>query len=354
MLPISICVITKNEEKHMPKFLSAIKTSMAGYDYELVIVDTGSTDSTISIAKEYTDKIYHFDWIGDFAAARNFSIECASNDWILVLDCDEYITDVDVSCFEKMTKQDARAVGVITRINYYDMNGVPSIYNEGVERFFNRTKYHYEGIIHEQIRCLDGQVIPSRIEIPIVADHVGYNGTPEETADKVKRNLDLLLKMLANNPDDPYLYFQIGQSYNKVKDYENACLYYGKGLEYDVDPRTEYVQMMVIGYGYALLDTGRQEEALGLEGVYEEFKDLADFVCLMGIIYLRNGMLEQAVDEFLKATDISNARVEGSNSYIPLFNLGCINEVLGNTEDAIALYKKCGEFGPAVDRLQKI
>ncbi len=97
MTPISICVIMKNEEKNMENFLSAIKKHFKNYPYELILVDTGSTDATISIAEKYTDKIFHFQWINDFSAARNFSLSCASNDWILVLDCDEYVTEFDPS-----------------------------------------------------------------------------------------------------------------------------------------------------------------------------------------------------------------------------------------------------------------
>ena len=81
--PISICVIMKNEEKHMEHFLSAITGIFQNYPYELVLVDTGSTDHTIDIARKYTSNIFHFQWINDFSAARNYSLSCASNDWVL-------------------------------------------------------------------------------------------------------------------------------------------------------------------------------------------------------------------------------------------------------------------------------
>jgi hypothetical protein len=168
---------------------------------------------------------------------------------------------------------------------------------------------------------------------------------------KAERNNQLLFKMLETAPDDPYLYFQLGQSFNAMGDNENACLYYGKGLEYDVDPRTEYVQMMVTGYGYSLINLGRFEEALLFENIYDEFSGSADFVCLMGLIYLRNGLVAQALEEFAKAATFKTARTEGCNSYIPTYNMGCIHEVLGNTDLAIDLYRKCGDFEPAKKRL---
>ncbi len=353
MTPISICIIAKNEEKHMDTFLSSIKKHMQNYPYEIVIVDTGSVDQTVAIARKYTDKIFHFKWVNDFSAARNYSLNCASYDWILVLDCDEYITDIDIKTFSRMMSQYPNCVGMINRRNHYEMNGTDSIYTDQVERFFNRKLYHYEAIIHEHVRALNGQPF-MRVELSITAEHCGYTGTAEQLAQKAERNNELLFKMLEENPDDPYLYFQIGQSYNMLHDDNKACYYYGKGLEYDVDPRAEYVQMMVIGYGYALLHLERYDEALQFQNIYDEFSFSADFVCLMGLIYLRNGQVVQAMKEFLKATTFEEAHVAGANTFIPTFNMGCINEVLGDIDTAVTLYRKCGNFKPALDRLAKL
>lgn len=352
MTPISICIIAKNEEKHMEVFLSSIKKYMGAYPYEIVLVDTGSTDATIEIARRFTDNIFHFDWINDFSAARNFSISCAQNNWILVLDCDEYLTSIDTNALELMINQYSQHVGMITRRNHYLLNGSDSVHTDLVERFFNKKLYHYEAIIHEQVRPINKDLQMRRVNLPITVEHSGYIGTPEELKTKAERNIELLLKMLSNTPEDPYLHFQLGQSYNMMQDKEKACFHYAIGLEHATNPALEYVQMMVLGCGYALIDLGRNKEALLLENVYEDFCQTADFVCMMGIIYLRNGLLEQAVDEFFKATTMEISHVEGANSFIPTYNLGCINEVLGNTEDAIALYKECGDFPIARERLK--
>ena len=354
MLPISVCIIVKNEEKNVDIFLRSLIEKMKGYPCEIIFVDTGSTDSTVSIAERYIENVYHFDWIDDFSAARNYSISLAKNDWVLILDCDEFVTQLDISCFEMLAKQYPEGVGVLNRVSHYKMNDSDSIYNDQVERFFNRNIYYYEYIIHEQVRNINSFDKYERIEIPLTVDHCGYNGTDDELVNKAYRNNKLLLKMLDEKSDDPYIYFQLGQSYNVLHDDEKACFYYGKGLEYDVDPKAEYVQMMVIGYGYALVNLERYEEALSYESIYDEFSSLADFVCLMGIIYLRNGLIEEAADQFLNATTIDNYHVEGTNTFIPLYNLGCINEVLGNTDIAVELYEKCGEFNPAKDRLSQL
>lgn len=349
---------------------------MGNFPYEIVITDTGSTDDTLTIINQVKEDTHsnirtcHFDWINDFAAARNFSLDQAQNDWVLVLDCDEYVEAIDISFFEQMATRYPYGVGMLVRKNHQILNDTDSIYTDNVERFFNKKYFYYESIIHEQVRIRpeyvdkfaslypDKQVIPNanyvRINIPLTVDHCGYIGTPEEALAKAKRDSDLLFKMLEQNPDDPYIYFQIGQSFNSIHDDENAAKYYSKGLEYDVDPNAEYVQMMVEAYGYNLIHLERYEEALGFEGIEDVFGKTPEFAVLMGLIYLRNGLIMQAMSQFLKATTYDTCRTEGSNTFIPYFNMGCVNEVLGNTADAIALYKKCGKFPQALNRLAEL
>ena len=85
MKTLSLCMITKNEEKNISRCLNSVKEIVD----EIIIVDTGSTDNTIEIAKSYGANIYHYDWTNDFSDARNKSLEKATKDWILVLDADE-------------------------------------------------------------------------------------------------------------------------------------------------------------------------------------------------------------------------------------------------------------------------
>lgn len=101
MLPLSVCIIAKNEEKHIEECLKRLSP----YGLEIVLTDTGSTDRTLAIAEKYTDRIYHFDWCDDFGAAKNFCIQKASHDWILSLDCDEYIEQLDIAALAHCMEQ---------------------------------------------------------------------------------------------------------------------------------------------------------------------------------------------------------------------------------------------------------
>lgn len=351
MLPISVCIIAKNEEQNIENCIKPLRA----YDWEIIVVDTGSTDHTKEIAAKYADKVLDYAWCDDFSAARNYSIKQASHDIILVIDSDEYLTEIDLEAIQRLASQNPISVGLLSRENHYQMNGTDSVYVDLVERLFSRKYYHYEGIIHEQVRLREpNRYTYATYQIPLLLNHSGYNGSKEALQEKALRNISLLKKDLETHPDNPYAYFQIGQSYNMIHDDENACLYYGKGLSYDVDPAAEYVQMMVIGYGYALLHLNRAEEALGLSGIYDAFAVSADFFTLMGLIYLRNGKYMNALLEFVKALSCSNVHVIGANSFIPSYNIGLINEMMGDKEAALMHYRKCGDFPMALEKIREL
>ena len=156
---------------------------------------------------------------------------------------------------------------------------------------------------------------------------------------------------LQKNGDDPYILFQLGQSYFGLFDYERALLYFEKALAMDVNEQEYYVQTLVESYGYCLLYLKHYTEALGLEGIYPVFSKRADFVFLMGLIYMNNTMFDAAVTEFLKAATITEHAVEGVNSYSAYYNAGVIYECMGNAKEALKCYKKCGNYEPAILRI---
>lgn len=342
--------------KNASKTLRSVLEPLKDCGFEVVIVDTGSTDDSVDIARSYTEHVYDFEWIDDFSAARNFSISKATNDWILALDSDEVITSIDVSKLTELTRKPIECLGYITRRNHFGSAENDSVYTDEVDRFFNKKSWHFEGAIHEQLRPVRPLSKPNcdpLFDTTIKCEHSGYQGSEEDMLAKSKRNEELLLKDLKKNGGDPYTYFQLGQCYNGFDD-EKALEYYSKGLEFDVDPSLEYVQMMVIAYGYALVHLERFDEALGLESIYDEFATSADFITLMGVIYMRSGQYLKAMTEFLKATMHPVAHNEGANSYIPLYNMGIINEMAGNKDDAINYYERCGNFKMAQDRLSEL
>lgn len=347
MHPISVCIIAKNEESRIEQCLSSVKPC----GFEIVVVDTGSTDRTKEIASHYADKVLDFPWCDDFSAARNFSLREASNNWIFMIDCDETIKEIDVEELNYFRKHLSDKVGSVSRENLVTENGVLTLNNtDYTERFFNKKLYRYTGIIHEQLTPIRGHEIPNLL-LHTTLTHTGYDMTEEERQAKYRRNFTLLEKQLEQDPQNPYLYYQLGKSCEILEDYARACGYYDKGLEFDLDPELAYVQAMVVSYGNALLRTGQTQTALGFEAIYDEFAPVTDFIYLMGNVYRENGMWEQALAQYQKALTMPPGRQNGTNSFLPLYQCGCIFEQLGDIESAIALYGQCGEFAPAKERL---
>ena len=352
-LPISVCMIAKNEEQHIEECCKCL----VPYGFEIVLVDTGSTDRTVDLAKRYTDRIYHFDWCSDFSAAKNYALEKASHDWILSIDCDEYIESADLSALAAHMKSHSTYAGRILIRNRFTENGQTAYEQVRVSRFVNRRCYHFEGAVHEQLVPVTSPDATSPsvkyvYDAPITVLHVGYDGSEKEMREKSERNIALLERELETQGPDPYTYYQLGQSYRKLHDYERAFYYFDLGLSMDVDPTLDYVQTMVESYGYTLLDLKRNQDALNLLGVYDEFAKRADFVFLMGLVYMNNGLFDESIHEFQKATTIEEFAVDGVNSYKAYYNIGVIYECTGHTKEAKDAYRKCGGYKPAVKRLQ--
>lgn len=359
-MQLSICVITKNEQKNIKQCLEALKP----YGFEIIVVDTGSTDATREIASYYASTVYDFVWCNDFAAAKNFAISKASNEYVMVIDSDEYLESIDIERLQQMIEKNSEKVGRIQRRNIFTRSNRQQENMEWINRIFSKNKFHYEGRIHEQMTSLDGEEYET-YQAPVVILHSGYDLTEEERKIKAERNSTLLLQELEQLKQEadknarsaeqiPYIIYQLGKSYYLAGDYAKACEYFSEGLSFDLEPKLEYVIDMVETYGYALINSGQAETALFFENIYEEFGDCADFKFLMGLIYMNNEMFDEAVTEFLKATEYKSCRNVGANSYLAFYNAGVIFECCGMLEEAKEFYSKSGDYGPAVARLTEM
>lgn len=346
MNPFSVCIIAKNEEKNILRCLKSLQK----LDCEIILCDTGSTDNTVTLASPYVTRTISYQWGNDFAAARNYSIAQASHDQVLILDCDEWIESANSADFIKLSKAYPSHVGLLKRINLLNPDNRSGAYTDWVPRFFNRNFFTYQGRIHEQVVSLTGEPLQG-FHMPLVVLHSGYVGTPEEMALKHERNIRMLKRELETAPDYPYYNFQMGQEYYNLYEYEKALDYYSKVLQNELLPDVEYHRLTVIAYGDCLINTPRKAEALALKDLESLFGGNPDFSFLMGKIYMANGRPLEAVPEFIKALSMDNPYKEGTNTYMPMYCLGLINESFGNYAAARDFYEKCGDFPPAVEKL---
>lgn len=326
-MPISVCIIAKNEEKYIEDCLKKLKP----YGFEIVVTDTGSTDRTKEIAQKYADKVLDFTWINDFSAARNFCASQASNNWILALDCDEYVESVDIRILRVLLQQKPKQVGVIRMKNLQMRQGDEVGYSiDDLPRLYNRNYYQYDKPIHEQIvhkkNELDGL---EGFLMPMEVIHHGYAITGDDMVKKQERNLEILYKGLEEEPDNPYYYFQVGCSLQVLKRYEEAAQMYEKGLSFNPPTDRTYVVEMITSLACVYSDAGKKAEALAIMDKYADQCNTANYTFCHANILLENDQPLKAVMNYLKATMMKDSNTLGERL------LTCYERI-------IAIYQKTG------------
>lgn len=150
--PLSVCIICKNEQEKIERCLNSV-----AWADEIVILDSGSTDATLDIAKKFTDKIYQReDWAG-FGEQRRRAEALASHDWIFAIDCDEEVPeDLKNEIIERLASANEKDVFMLNRLTHFCGQ---YIYHSGwypnlVHRIYNRKHFGYnDKLVHEAVSC---------------------------------------------------------------------------------------------------------------------------------------------------------------------------------------------------------
>ncbi|MCM1054174.1 MAG: glycosyltransferase family 2 protein [Bacteroides sp.] len=239
---LSIGMIVKNEEKYLERCLTALKPLLDEVDSELIIADTGSTDGTAEIAKRFTDNVYSFEWVNDFSAARNSTLERAKGEWYMFIDADEILQSCgDIIRFFKSGEYKRYNSATYVQRSYQSMvNGEIDYGSFSDFRVLRLTK-RLDGIvfknpIHEALTPFYDPIK----HLDAVADHFGYvfysdGAVTEEAIAKSKRNLVPMLKIAdglkPGEKPDMSLYKEIADCYLLSEDYDAAIKYLDLGLK---------------------------------------------------------------------------------------------------------------------------
>lgn len=347
MIPISVCIITKNEAERLEQCLQALQS----FSFEIVVVDTGSTDNSKEIARKYTDKVFDFIWIDDFSAARNYAAKCAAHNIIFPIDTDEIVTSLDLNALQEAIANHPRSVGYVKRLDYFEAGSEVRHYDVMIERIYDRRYYHFERPIHEVILPLS-DISYSSYETTVTLDHIGYLGDKNTLQNKAERNLALLQKEVEKSPEDPYPYFQIGQSYMLMRDHEHACESFKEAIAHNPAPTESYTRILVNNYGNALIELDRPEESIKLLSYYEYYDNNIDYLCMIGLSYMLIGQPLRALPEFVKA--LSAPTRDSNDPRIPSYYIGYIYEYFGKKDIARTHYLNCGDYAPAVEALARL
>ncbi|MCX6146568.1 MAG: glycosyltransferase [Candidatus Kapabacteria bacterium] len=215
---ITLAMIVKNEEKMLDDCLESVK----GLVDEIVIVDTGSTDKTLEIAQRHNAKIYHFPWVDDFAQARNEALKHSTGSWILYLDADERLNQIDNDKLKNHLKSLPEMIGGLLctiESNHSNLTGETDMHRGGYPRIFKNIGYpklKFQGRVHEQIAPSLRDAGYEFITSDIVINHLGYNQPREIMEKKVQRNYKMLLEHVKEEPVNGYAWFQLGQTLSQM------------------------------------------------------------------------------------------------------------------------------------------
>ena len=195
---LSVCMIVKNEERFLGQCLASVKDIAD----ELIVIDTGSTDRTVEIAREHGAQVGHFEWCNDFAAARNASIAPATGDWILFLDADEELSPAEKTELPRLLIQTQISLYRLPLINTHQGEKSQSY----VPRLFrNPPGLMFYGCVHEGVlsfiekTCNPWQLSIDFCNLKIL--HHGYDPAVMQERNKIQRNHDLLRNAILENPN---------------------------------------------------------------------------------------------------------------------------------------------------------
>ncbi|MGA9119999.1 MAG: glycosyltransferase [Bacteroidota bacterium] len=214
---ISLSMIVKDEEA----FLASCLESVKGVVDEMVIVDTGSTDRTLSIAREAGARVIQMEWTGDFSVARNRSLDECTGEWVLCLDADERLAPGQSARIQSLVAQPSVDAYVMRVRSVLRMeNGKKTVQVMPYPRLFRRVDgVGFERAIHEQIAPSILRRGGTIVQTDLLIEHLGYDRGFDILKQKVHRNLGPLLEKAGKDPADWYAKFQLARSFMLVQDY---------------------------------------------------------------------------------------------------------------------------------------
>ncbi len=269
---LSCCIIAKNEERNIERCLKSIVTA----SHEIILVDTGSTDHTIDIANKYGVKVIETKWKNDFSMARNISLDNASGDWVLFIDCDEELHKNSRKRIKEIIQNsDLEAYQV--RVNNI-LNNKNTVNASSIRLFRNREIFRFRGKIHEQISysILENFDLKSIGESDICLIHYGYDNNNSNINAKIKRNLEVL-NTYSEDEKDGFFYYNLGTEYLRLLDTEKALVNYIMALK-QTNPGMGYAGSLVSKTISTLTAMNRFKDALEqaryFQTIYKDYKDL--------------------------------------------------------------------------------
>ncbi|MBV8153369.1 MAG: glycosyltransferase [Candidatus Eremiobacteraeota bacterium] len=217
---ISLCMIVKNEERFLRQCLDSVKDVVD----EMIVVDTGSTDTTMEIARSYGAHVIQRPWRDDFAWARNQALEAATKRWILVLDADEELLVESIPALRQLKTVPAEHTALWARLHNKsdDYRGTGAMSHALIRVFPNTPEIRYKGLIHEYPTVDGSRDGLKGMTSPVTIVHHGYVKEIVNAREKGARNLAMVRAATEQEPEEAFNWFNLGSTAFMVNDYETA------------------------------------------------------------------------------------------------------------------------------------
>jgi len=344
---ISLCIITKDEEEFLPRCLESVQ----GLVDEIVVVDTGSTDRTVAIARKYGASVFHHPWEDDYSKHRNQSIAYATGDWILVMDADEVIAARDLDKIRRIidsVKADGFeftlrnydtqlfANSTLTTNDYEEEKGLPGFIPVDLIRLFKKDPdICFTGKVHETVSQSFRQAQKTFHKTGIPIHHYGRL-RQDRIKGKQEKYLNLGKKRLEDNPHDRIAYKGLAEQYLELNMPDKALEVLDRGCALFPD-----MVELRFNRGLALDRVSRYDEAKNeYRWVLERKPDHAGACHNLAQIYFFENRHRAAIEMLDRGIN------RGLRLPTLFFLLGRAHYAAGSAEPALLNYDRALEIQP--------
>jgi glycosyltransferase involved in cell wall biosynthesis len=286
---ISLCMIVKNEADTLTRCLDSVKELVD----EIIIVDTGSTDETRTIAKRYTPKVFDFEWQDDFSAARNYSFQQATMNYIMWLDADDVLLEADREKFRRLKLTLDPSVDSVTMLYHlsFDEQGNVAV-SSRQHRLVKRDKgFQWTGAAHE-VLMVEGNIFNSDIAV-----------THRKPLDRYKRDQNRTLEIYKRRLErgDPFTPRDVYYFANELKDherYKEAVQFYKIFLQMGMGWIEDVIGALVqLADCYDKLKDNKKVKEVLMQAV-QLGHPRAEIYCRLGDWHLKNDEVDEAIGWF--------------------------------------------------------
>jgi len=294
-------MMVKDEQKNLRRCLNALRPLLDKVDIELIIVDTGSQDNTVSIAKEYTKKVFHRKWEPHFSRMRNITISYAKGEFIFILDADEVLLE-PMKLYSILSNRCNSFNTYNLKIKNLMAADSPTILPQP-RIFRNDGDFHYEGAVHNQ-PVFKEPIMTTDLFI----EHYGYLFIDEELREKkFLRTASILKRELEKDPENVYYRYQLSQSYYAHREKREALSEIRKAHKLMYNDEEKMKRHCYVYGKYATYSCVNNEfnEAVNacLEGLKVE-PEYIDLYYMLAYAYTNLAKREEAYNTYVKYIDL--------------------------------------------------